>query len=152
MSDDTLRSVDIERISAGRYLARNARGGSIRIGGGGDDDGFTPVELLLVALGGCSAVDVDMATSRRTEPDEFRVRVTGDKIQDGSGNRMDNLRIEFTATFPAGEAGDAARQVLPRAARISHDRLCTVSRTVERGSPVTIVITSDTVGPDAATG
>src|SRR3954471_5076926 len=112
MTDDTVRSVDIERISAGQYLVRNVRGGSIPVGHGGDDS-FTPVELLLAALGGCTAVDVDLATSRRTEPDEFRVRVTGDKIQDESGNRMEHLRIEFIVSFPAGEAGDAARQILP---------------------------------------
>jgi putative redox protein len=145
MSDDTFRSVDIERTSAGQYLARNVRGGSIRVGHGGDDDSFTPVELLLVALGGCTAIDVDLATSRRTEPDEFRIRVTGDKIQDGSGNRMENLRIEFTVRFPAGESGDAARQVLPRAVRDSHDRLCTVSRTVELGTPVATGIASEPV-------
>jgi putative redox protein len=150
MSDDTLRSVDIERTSAGRYIVRNARGGAIQVGSGGDDD-FSPVELLLAALGGCSAIDVDLATSRRTEPDEFRVRVTGDKIQDESGNRMENLRIEFTVTFPAGEEGDAARKVLPRAMRISHDRLCTVSRTVERGTPVAIAITSDATAADSPT-
>jgi putative redox protein len=142
MSDDTLRSVDIERTSAGRYIARNVRGGSIPVGTGGDDS-FTPVELFLAALGGCTAIDVDLATSRRTEPAEFRVRVTGDKIKDESGNRMENLQVEFTVTFPAGEAGDAARKVLPRAVRISHDQLCTVSRTVERGTPVAIAIASD---------
>jgi len=144
MSDDTFRSVDIERTGAGQYLARNVRGGSIRVGRGGDDS-FTPVELLLAALGGCTAIDVDVATSRRTEPDEFRIRVTGDKIQDESGNRMENLRIEFSVRFPAGDAGDAARQVLPRAVRVSHDRLCTVSRTVELGTPVAAGITSEPI-------
>jgi uncharacterized OsmC-like protein len=139
MSDDTLRSVDIERTSAGRYIARNVRGGSIRVGTGGDDS-FSPVELFLAAIGGCTAIDVDLATSRRAEPAEFRVRVTGDKIKDESGNRMENLQVEFTVTFRAGEAGDAARKVLPRAARISHDQLCTVSRTVEVGTPVAIAV------------
>lgn len=142
MSDDTLRSVDIERTSAGRYIARNVRGGSIPVGTGGDDS-FTPVELFLAALGGCTAIDVDLATSRRTEPAEFRVWVTGDKINDESGNRMENLQVEFIVTFPAGEAGDAARKVLPRAVRISHDQLCTVSRTVERGTPVATTIAAD---------
>jgi putative redox protein len=145
MSDDTFRSVEIERTGPGQYLARNVRGGSIPVGRGSNDDGgddsFTPVELLLAALGGCTAIDVDVATSRRTEPDEFRIRVTGDKIQDESGNRMENLRVEFSVRFPAGDAGDAARQVLPRAVRASHDRLCTVSRTVELGTPVVAAIT-----------
>ncbi|MFC7549558.1 OsmC family protein [Plantactinospora sp. GCM10030261] len=136
MADESLRSVDIERSSAGRYVVRNARGGTISIGTGKDDD-FTPVELLLAALGGCSAVDVDLVTSRRAEPDEFRVRVTGDKIRDETGgNRMRNLRVEFAVAFPDGPAGDAAREAVPRTMRLSHDRICTVSRTVEAGTPV----------------
>ena len=94
------------------------------------------LEDQVPAIGGCTAVDVDVATSRRAEPDSFVVTVTGDKIQDSDGNRMVNLRVRFTVAFPDGEGGDAARQILPRAVRISHDRLCTVSRTVERGTPV----------------
>lgn len=38
--------------------------------------------------------------------------------------------------FPAGEQGEAARQLLPDAVRKSHDRLCTVGRTVELGTPI----------------
>jgi uncharacterized OsmC-like protein len=49
---------------------------------------------------------------------------------------MTNLDVEFDITFPAGPAGDAARTVLPKAVEMSHDRLCTVSRTVELGTPV----------------
>jgi uncharacterized OsmC-like protein len=142
MSDDTVRSVDIERTSVGRYVVRNVRGGSISIGTG-EADSFTPVELLLAAIGGCTAIDVDLITSRRAEPSEFSVKVTGDKTRDAAGgNRMEHLTVEFTVTFPDGEAGDAAREALPRSEQMSHDRLCTVSRTVELGSPVATAIVS----------
>ena len=50
---------------------------------------------------------------------------------------MGDLRVEFTVTFPEGEDGDQARERLPGAIARSHDRLCTVSRTVERGTPIT---------------
>jgi len=144
MSDDSIRSVDIERTSVGQFVARNVRGGSILVGTGGDGS-FTPVELLLAAIGGCTAIDVDVITSRRAEPSEFTVAVTGDKIRDETGgNRMDNLRVEFTVTFPDGPEGDAARQMLPRSVQMSHDRLCTVSRTVELGTPVSATIVGQT--------
>ena len=140
MSDDTLRSVRIERTSVGRYTVHNVRGGSIPVGTGGDD-AFTPVELLLVAIGGCTSADVDLITSKRAEPTRFTVSVTGHRVRDeAGGNRMRDLAVEFTVTFPEGEAGDAAREALPRAVRISHDRLCTVSRTVELGTPVSTAI------------
>lgn len=137
MSDDSARRVDLERLSKGRYRIENARGGSVTIGSGEDAD-FTPVELLLAAIGGCSAIDVDFITSKRAEPDEFSVRAAGDKIRDDSGNRMANLALDFTVRFPGGEGGDNARAVLPKAVQQSHDRLCTVSRTVELPSPVTV--------------
>ena len=139
MSEDTARSVRIERTSVGNYVVHNVRGGSISLGTG-QDTSFTPVELLLAAIGGCTAADVDYLTSRRAEPARFVVEVTGDKVRDeAGGNRMRNLTVVFTATFPAGADGDRARDALPRSLRQSHDRLCTVSRTVELGSPVSIV-------------
>ena len=125
----------------------NVRGGTIPTGTG-EDGSFTPVELLLAAIGCCTAIDVDLITSRRAEPSGFTVTVTGDKIRDAAGgNRMDNLTVELSVTFPEGEAGDAARNALPRAVRMSHDRLCTVSRTVEAGTPVSTVVTGQ--GPAA---
>jgi uncharacterized OsmC-like protein len=140
MTDDTLRAVDIERTGPEEYVVRNPRGGTMTVGSGGSA-AFTPVELLLAAIGGCTAIDVDLITTRRAEPERFEVRVTGDKIRDEGGNRMTNLAVEFTVTFPEGAAGDAAREALPRAVRMSHDRLCTVSRTVELGTPVSTAIT-----------
>ena len=130
------RYVDLTKIGDARYKATNKRGGVLPIGEGEDPD-FTPVELLLAALGGCTGADVDYITSKRAEPDGFDVAVTGNKIKDESGgNRLVDLAIELRVSFPEGAAGDAARAMLPRAARMSHDRLCTVSRTVELGTPV----------------
>ncbi|HZN72843.1 MAG TPA: OsmC family protein [Micromonosporaceae bacterium] len=141
MADDTLRSVEIVRTD-GRFSMRNIRGGSIPIGTGKDGD-FTPVELLLAAIGACTALDVDALTSRRAEPTEFAVTVTGNKVRDEAGaNRMVNLSVEFTVSFPDGDAGDAARAMLPDAIRMSHDRLCVVSRTVELGTPVSTTATN----------
>ena len=144
MSEDTARSVRIERTGLGRYVVHNVRGGSIPVTAGSvvagaGDATFTPVELLLAAIGGCTAADVDLITSRRAEPTRFVVDVTGDKVRDAGGNRMQNLTVVLTATFPDGPAGDRAREALPRSLEQSHDRLCTVSRTVELGSPVTTV-------------
>jgi uncharacterized OsmC-like protein len=91
---------------------------------------------LLAAIAGCTAIDVDLVTSRRAEPDSFQVVVDAEKAGDGEGNHLTDIEVTFRITFPAGEGGDAARTILPRIVRQSHDRLCTVSRTVERGTPV----------------
>jgi len=134
---DSERRVELDRIALGQLRLRNERGGELVLGTG-DDAAFTPVELLLAAVGGCTAMDVDYITSKRTEPVRFTVRVRGEKIRDGAGgNRMADLEVTFDLEFPDGADGDAARGVVDRAIRQSHDRLCTVSRTVEAGTRVT---------------
>jgi putative redox protein len=139
MTDDSLRTVELSRIGLGLYEAANPRGGRL-VFGSGDGDQFTPVELLLVAIAGCSAADVDYITAKRAEPTRFELRMSGDKVRDDSGNHLTNLRLTFDVAFPEGENGDAARAVLPRAVAQSHDRLCTVSRTVELGTPIEVEI------------
>ena len=134
MSNDTLRSISLRRTAAGRFVATNRRGGELDIGGGGER--FSPIELLLTAIAACTALDVDALTSRRAEPNSFTVDASGHKIRDESGNRLADIELVFHVRFPDGEAGDAARNVLPDMVARSHDRLCTVSRTVERGEPV----------------
>ena len=129
------RTVDLVRTGKARFTATNVRGGTIEIGGG-DDDAFSPVELLLAALGGCSGLDLDAILGKRAEFVSFTVNARGDKIRDDDGNHLVNLQLTFDATFPEGEAGQAARDFLPTAMAKSRDRLCTVSRTVQLGAPV----------------
>ena len=134
-TDSAHRRVRLERIENSRYTAINEHGGTITIGTGEGSD-FTPVELLLVAIGGCTAVDVDILTSRRAEPDSFEIVVDAEKVRDTAGNHLTDLQVTFRIAFPAGEPGDKARELLPDAVRKSHDRLCTVSRTIELGTPI----------------
>ena len=126
----------VERISGGMYTATNSRGGQITVGTGGGAD-FTPTELLLVAVAGCTAIDVDILTSRRAEPERFEVAAEADKVRAPDGNRLTGIQVTFRVAFPAGDQGDAARAILPDVVQKSHDRLCTVSRTIELGTPVT---------------
>jgi putative redox protein len=133
-TDPAHREVSVGRVTAGRVTARNERGGQVAIGTGGDAD-FTPTELLPAAIGGCTAIDVDILTSRRAEPEAFQVDVAAEKVRDAAGNHLADIEVTFRVAFPAGEA--AARALLPEAVRRSHDRLCTVSRTIELGIPVT---------------
>jgi putative redox protein len=135
MSEETLRQLDLTQTGAGRYQARNVRGGVLPIGSGDDPD-FTPVELLLAALAGCTAIDVGLITGKRAEPESFGVHVEGHKVRDDGGSHLVDLTVTVAITFPDSEAGDAAREVLPRAIRQTGDRLCTVGRTLQLGTPI----------------
>jgi len=135
MAQETHRQVGIQRIAPGQYTVTNERGGTITVGSGAEGE-FTPVELLLTAIGTCTAIDVDVLTSRRAEPTEFTIEVGAEKIRDELGSRLTDIAVTFHVTFPEGAGGDAARELLPGAVRRSHDSLCTVSKTVEIGTPV----------------
>lgn len=135
MSDEDLRSIDLTRTGTGSYRATNRRGGVLSVGSGGSDD-FTPVELLLVAIAGCAAIDVDLITGKRATAESFDVRALGHKVRDEQGNHLVGLEVLFDLVFPDGEDGDQARAVLPRAMAQTRDRLCTVGRTVAIGEPI----------------
>jgi putative redox protein len=138
MDPETLRSIDLTRTGEGRYQATNRRGGVLPVGSGEGTD-FTPVELLLAAIAGCSAIDVDLITGKRAEPDAFDVRAEGHKVRDDKGNHLVGLKLTFDVTFPEGEGGDRAREMLPRALQQTRDRLCSVGRTVALGEPIEYV-------------
>jgi putative redox protein len=139
MTDPDHRSVTLDRLEEGIYLARNARGHELRFGSK-DPDGFTPVELFLASIAACTAVDVDVVTGRRSPADRFEARMDARYVRDAAGNRLEDLLLTFQVRFPEGPAGDAAREILPKVVKTSHDKTCTVSRTIEIGTPITVVV------------
>ncbi|MFC5177051.1 OsmC family protein [Nocardioides taihuensis] len=137
MGDDR-RSIELERLPGGGFRATNVRGGTLTLGTG-DRDEFSPVELLLVAIAGCSAVTVDAITARHAVPTRFEMEMSGRKVRDDQGQRLVDLLLELVAEFPEGEDGDRARERLPQAIRRTHEQVCTVSRTVQLGTPIEFV-------------
>ena len=101
LGPETLRSVDLSQMGAHRWKATNRRGGVLPIGSGEDPD-FTPVELLLAALAGCGAVDLDLVTGKRAPFETFAARAEGHKVRDEQGTHMVQLSVTFDVTFPAG--------------------------------------------------
>jgi len=135
---DSSRSVSLERLSKGFYRATNKQGDTLDVGEG--DGAFSPIELFLTALAACSAIDVDYIVGKRDEPTSLRLRSDANKVRDDGGNHLTDIVVTFDASFEDTEAGAAAYEVLPRAVKQSHDRLCTVSRTIELGARIDSVI------------
>ncbi len=106
-----MRSVELTRIGPARFKATNARGGETFFGTGGEDPDFTPVELLLAAIAGCSALDVEAITHKRVSSTTYDVHAEGRKVRDEHG------RVQG-------------------AMEMSRDRLCTVARTVQLGAAI----------------
>ncbi|MDO5492626.1 MAG: OsmC family protein [Nesterenkonia sp.] len=132
------------RVGPHHYRARNAAGAELDFGRG--EGLLTPVELLLAAIAGCSSVDVDTVVSRRSEFTGYDVSAEGTKVQEDGASRLTGIRLHFDLSFPDDESGRRAAGMVDRVVQLSHDKNCTVSRTVEMGEPVafTTDVTLDT--------
>lgn len=139
MSDEsTLRSVHLVRTGPQDYRAENSRGGVITFGEGETME-FTPVELLLVALGGCNALTIE-ALTKRAEPQRFDISVEGHKVKvEGGGTRLEDISVTVDISFGSDDAGKAMADRVPGAIEKSHQQLCTVSRTLEQANPIRVV-------------
>jgi len=93
--------------------------------------GLSPLELLLAALGSCSAVDFAILMRKQRDPVEpLHLEVDGDKEE----YRMEWLRV----TYHVHEGADE-RKVERARSRVANE-VCTVSRTLASGTPVEHVV------------
>jgi len=93
--------------------------------------GLSPLELLLAALGACSAVDFAILMRKQRDPVEpLHLEVDGDKEE----YRMEWLRVTYHVHDGADE-----RKVERARSRVAND-VCTVSRTLASGTPVEHVV------------
>ena len=131
---DNYRQTKIERIDRLRYRAYGANGAILDFGVG--EGLLTPVELLLAAIAGCSSVDVDAGTSRRSTPEVFEVLASALKQTEDGAVRLDDVEVDFDVRFPADEQGAKAQKMVDRLIQLSEQKDCTVSRTVEHPTNV----------------
>lgn len=99
------------------------------------------VEYLLATVAGCTAVDLDVVTSRRAKPETFDVHVEGDRVSEDGASRLSEVHVGFDLSFPDTPEGNQARKLVDNLIRISHEKDCTVSRTVE--NPTRVMFSND---------
>ncbi|MEV0144369.1 MULTISPECIES: OsmC family protein [unclassified Nonomuraea] len=125
-----MANVRVERTDDGGFRATNARGAEVRMGGGDEDGVFTPVELLLAAVGGCNIVTVEPLTAQRGHRlVRLAMTVAAEKAEP---NRLGPVTITYDVELPSEEAGEVYRAVAERV----HEKYCTVSRSLQEGTEV----------------
>jgi uncharacterized OsmC-like protein len=125
-----MANVRVERTDDGGFRAVNARGAEVRMGGGDEEGVFTPVELLLAAVGGCNIVTVEPLTAKRGHRLlRLEMTVSADKVE---SNRLGPVTVAYDVELPSEEAGEVFRAVAERV----HEKYCTVSRSLQEGTEV----------------
>jgi uncharacterized OsmC-like protein len=126
--------LEVQRDGQHSFVGRNDRGAEVRLGRTGAEGAFSPAELLQIAAAGCSAVTAEELITRRVgEAAKFRVTVDADRREGAS--ELDAVHVAFDVDVSTLAADQ--REALAGAVDRAIERLCTVSRTLKKGIPVT---------------
>lgn len=132
---------DVKRVTlewSGEELRFRGSGesfGSVAVDGGGEE-GPSPMDALLLALGGCMAVDVvDILKKGRVPLTGLRLEAEGERAADPP-RRYTRVRLEYVV-----EGVDASEEPkLERAVRLSRETYCSVLHTLRPDLDLEITI------------
>lgn len=94
----------------------------------GNPQGASPMELLLMSIGGCNAIDVIYVLKKqRQRVDAYTVKVTGERAVVGKAKPFTSALVEIHLE------GDIVPAKALRAAKLSFEQYCSVSMSL-RGS------------------
>jgi putative redox protein len=101
--------------------------------GGGHDSGFRPMQLMLSAMGSCSAIDiVSILKKQRQELSDINIIVEGEREQDVVPSLWKKVRMQVT--LKGAVEDDKAN----RAVELSVEKYCSVAETLRRsGTEIT---------------
>jgi putative redox protein len=101
----------------------------------GTDLGMSPMALVLVALGGCTAIDVvDILTKEHQELTGLKVEVSGAQAPEPP-NVYTHLRITYIVRGHA-----LKREAVERAVRLSEEKYCSVGAMLAKTAEIETVI------------
>ena len=99
---------------------------------GGNESAFRPMQLLLSAIGGCSAIDIILILKKQKQIiDDFEIEVEGhrEKIEDYSLFKTISLHFKIK--------GKVDKEKADRAVQLSIEKYCSVAKTLEPTATIT---------------
>jgi putative redox protein len=94
---------------------------------GGQNFGVRPMQMLLMGLGGCSAIDVlAILKKQRQEVKDYKMIIKGEREAGKEPSLWNEVAVEFHFY------GDVDRDKAVKAVELSLDKYCSVSATLEK--------------------
>jgi putative redox protein len=93
---------------------------------GGHNKGVRPMQMLLMGLGGCSAIDVVLILKKQRQViEDFTISIDGEREKDKEPSLWQTIGIHFKFK------GQIDKEKAERAVQLSLEKYCSVSRTLE---------------------
>lgn len=94
---------------------------------GGVGFGVRPMQMLLMGLGGCSAIDIVMILKKqRQDVKDFSIKIAGEREPGKEPSLWQTIKVIFTLT------GDIEKEKADRACELSMNKYCSVAETLKR--------------------
>ena len=118
-------NIQLERVDdAFRLCASNDRGdelftdGSLKIGG--TEQGWRPMEILLVSLAACSAIDIiSVLKKQRQKIEDFKIDVSGTR-KEGIPSPYETISVHYTIS------GEVKENKMQKAIELTKGKYCSV--------------------------
>jgi putative redox protein len=121
------KHVSLTLTGGSRFVARSGSGHDIVVDNAAGNTGPRPTELVLVALAGCTAMDVvDILAKKRQVVDGYSVEVSGSQRE-----KPPNVYTDITVLHIV--EGDVETEAVRRSIELSATKYCTVSAQMASG-------------------
>ncbi|HEY0030756.1 MAG TPA: OsmC family protein [Bacteroidia bacterium] len=93
---------------------------------GGQNKGVRPMQMLLMGLGGCSAIDIVLILKKQRQViEDFTISIDGEREQDKEPSLWETIVLHFKFK------GKIDKEKAERAVQLSMGKYCSVSKTLE---------------------
>jgi putative redox protein len=129
--------IELNRVSDDFHLeAINENGNSLHMDAspdiGGTNKGMRPMQLLLVAMGGCSSIDIiSILKKQKQELKDIKTTVTGEREKDAVPSLYTDVHAHFKLY------GNLDQDKAQKAVSLSVEKYCSVAKTLEATAKVT---------------
>lgn len=124
--------VNLKRVNGDfGFEGTDANGHTVRMDSsnesGGENFGIRPMQMLLMGLGGCSAIDIVMILKKQRQiVHDFSMKIAGEREAGKEPSLWKEVKIIFSLT------GEIEEEKAIRACELSMNKYCSVAETLKK--------------------
>jgi putative redox protein len=129
--------IELKRLDDAFHMeAANEQGKTVHIDAspdiGGSNQGMRPMQMLLAAAGGCSAIDIINILKKQKQPlKDIKISVTGEREEGAVPALFTDIHAHYKLY------GDLDDEKVKKAVSLSLEKYCSVTKTLEKSAKVT---------------